>query len=152
MSIVKKFLMVAGTIAFIIYGVIGIKYVIPKFDEALIESAESGATEQFESQHPTTGKINEIALFGCKTVFVKNTTDSTEECLLDIVTNNNDSLTVSIIHEEDAFKYHNAEISVGDTIEYRVDNIDRSKGRFYQPAIRPDIIDSINGVAVKHEE
>lgn len=152
MKILKNTLIVVGHIAFIICGVIALKYVIPEFDNVFIESAESKATEQFESQHPTTGEIDKITLFSCKTVFVKNATDSTEECQLDIVTNNSDTITVSINHEEDAFKYHDAEISVGDTIEYRVDKTDRSKRRMHQPAFRPDTIDSINGVAVKHEE
>lgn len=154
MTIFKNTLKIAGAIAFIICGLIGFKYALIGFDKAFIESIESQATEQFESQHPTTGKIEEVALFGCKKVFVENTTDGTEECQLDIVTNNSDTITVSINHEEDVFKYHNTEISVGDTIEYRVDTFDRTKIRFhqYQPAFRPDTIDSINGVAVEHEE
>ena len=152
MKILKNTLKVIGTIACIIYAVIFFKYLLPEFDKALIESAESEAVEQFESQHPTTGKINEIALFRCKTVFTKNTTDSTEECRLGIKTSNSITLTVSVTHEDDVFKYHNAEISVGDTIEYRIDNIDRSRRRFHQPAFRPDTIDSINGVAVNHKE
>lgn len=152
MKIVKNILKIAGTIAFIICGVIALRYVIPEFDNTLIESSESRAAEQFESQHPTTGEIDEITLFSCKTVFVKNETDSTEKCLLDIVTSNSDSITVRIIREENGFKYHDAEISVGDTIEYRVDKTDRSKRRFHQPAFRPDTIDSINGVAVNHKE
>lgn len=152
MKIVKNILKIAGTIAFIICGVIALRYVIPEFDNTLIESSESRAAEQFESQHPTTGEIDKITLFNCKTVFVKNETDSTEECRLNIVTNNSDTITVSIIREEDAFKYHDSEISVGDMIEYRVDTTDRSKRRFHQPTYYPDTIDSINGVAVKHKE
>lgn len=152
MAIIKNTLKIAGTIAFIICGVIAFRYVLPEFDKVFIESAESQATEQFESQHPTTGEIDKITLFSCKTVFVKNETDSTEKCLLDIVTNDSDTITVRIIREEDTFKYHDSEISVGDTIEFRVDKTDRSKRRMHQPAFRPDTIDSINGVAVKHEE
>lgn len=152
MKILKNSLKIAGTIAFIICGVIALRYVIPELDKAFIESVESQAAEQFETQHPTTGEIDEITLFNCKTVFVKNETDSTEECRLNIVSNNSDTITVSIIREEDVFKYHDSEISVGDTIEYRVDKTDRSKIRFHQPTFRPDTIDSINGVAVEHEE
>lgn len=152
MKILKNTLKVIGTIACIIYAVIFFKYLLPEFDKSLIESAESEAVEQFESQQPSTGEINKLTLFSCKTIFVKNTTDSTEECRLGIKTSNSITITVSVIHEDDAFKYHNAEISVGDTIEYRVDNIDRSRRRFHQPAFRPDTIDSINGVAVKHKE
>lgn len=152
MKILKNTLKVIGTIACIIYAVIFFKYLLPEFDKSLIESAESEAVEQFESQQPSTGEINKLTLFSCKTIFVKNTTDSTEECRLNIKTSNSGTITVSIIHEEDVFKYHNAEISIGDTIEYRVDNIDRSRRRFHQPAFRPDTIDSINGIAVKHKE
>lgn len=152
MKILKNSLKVVGHIAFIICGVIALRYIIPEFDSVLIESSETRAAEQFESQQPTTGEINKITLFSCKTIFVKNTTDSTEKCLLDIVTDGSDTITVSIIHEDHTFKYHNAEISVGDTIEYRVDNIERTKGRFHQPAFRPDTIDAINGVAVKQKE
>lgn len=152
MKILKNALKVIGAIACIIYAVIFFKYLLPGFDKALIESAESEAVEQFESQQPSTGEINKLTLFNCKTIFVKNTTDSTEECRLGIKTSNSGTLNVSIIHEDDTFKYHNAEISIGDTIEYRVDIIDRSRRRFHQPAFRPDTIDSINGIAVKHEE
>lgn len=152
MTILKNTLMVVGHIAFIICGVIALKYILPEYDKILIESSESRAAEQFESQSPTAGKIDEVALFGCKTVFVENTTDGTEKCLLNIVTNSSDTITVRIIREEDAFKYHDSEISIGDTIEYRVDTTDRSKRRFHQPTYYPDTIDSINGVAVKHKE
>lgn len=152
MTILKNTFKVVGTIAFIICGVIALRYILPEYDKVLIESSESRAAEQFETQKPTTGKINEITLLRCKTVFVENTADGTEECRLNIVTNSSDTITVSIIHEDGAFKYHNAEISVGDTIEYRVDTTDRLKRRFHQPTFYPDTIDSINGVTVKHKE
>lgn len=125
--------------------VIGVPYLLvvslTEYNKTVNELTGSQTTEQFESQHPTTGEIDEITLFNCKTVFVKNATDPTEECRLDIVTNNSDTLTVNIVHEEDTFKYHGSKISIGDTIEYRVN-----------AAFRLDAIDSINGVAVEHEE
>ena len=125
--------------------VIGVPYLLKVslngYNETVNELIGSQTTEQFESQSPTTGKIDKVALFDCKTVFVENTIDGTEECLLDIVTNNSDTITVSIAHEENTFKYHDSEISIGDTIEYRVN-----------AAFRLDAIDSINGVAVEHEE
>ena len=146
---------VVSVIILIICALIGLKYSFTEYDKgiteynkanaeynkALIESAKSQTTEQFKSQSPTTGKIDKVALFDCKSVFVENTIVGTEECLLDIVTNNSDTITVSIAHEENTFKYHDSEISIGDTIEYRVN-----------ATFRLDAIDSINGVVVEHEE
>lgn len=143
----REFLIVAIYTPFLLTAISGMLSLVMLMymsgSDFLSEKVSDEVKDEYENKDPIETIVQDIAL------------DCDDDCTLEIPIDDGDSdhLTVTVDRQGDGVQYKGVAINNGDTITYRTRaSFDAVFGWFTISSEKyPDVIDSINGVQINHD-